>query len=115
MGTTDEWLRSGKHLPSVMRDFHFQKDLFKSIYDRACPQEIPLLEQFNWVSAQVFVIDVFLWYMARRGYTLQPVRRVGEYRDLEQDVKEDAARRNTAAAVALKGEQGQAVISQAGK
>ena len=90
-----KWLSSGKYLPSFLRDFHDQKDLFKSIYhiyeiDGSEPHDIP------WVNAHIFVIDKFLWFMASRGYTLQKTRTKGldfykypNYRELMRKAMSD--------------------------
>ena len=67
------WLQSGKHLPEPMRDFHDQKDLFKSMHylqqDNEGVENNP-----SWVNGHIYIIDFFLWFMASRGYTLQKTR-----------------------------------------
>jgi hypothetical protein len=70
------WLKSGKHLPAPMRDFHDQKNLFKSMHalyegNDGC-ENTP-----NWVDGHIYIIDFFLWFMASRGYTLQRTRKNG--------------------------------------
>ncbi len=78
--TEMEWLSSGGYLPKFMRDFHVQKNLFKWIFRRAKSAGKPdptlpgPLAGMTWISAHVFTIDWFLWFMARHGYTLQPSR-----------------------------------------
>lgn len=70
-----EWRKEGKHLPRFMRDFHAQKDLFKAIhltYRSDNPEEI--INKINWVDGQIYAIDIFLWFMAAHGYTLQKHR-----------------------------------------
>jgi hypothetical protein len=76
MGMSDlqKWLKSGKHLPDFMRDFHDQKDLFKSMHFFYRDME-PIQDAPNWVDGHTYVIDYFLWYMASRGYTLQKCRK----------------------------------------
>lgn len=70
-----EWRKAGKHLPPFLRDFHDQKDVFKMVHDLTVPAEPdPLIRRPSWVEAQVYVIDTFLWCMARHGYTLQRSR-----------------------------------------
>ena len=68
-----EWLKSGKYLPERMRDFHDQKDLFKSMHllfqDNEGAANTP-----SWVQGHIYIIDFFLWFMASRGYTLQKTR-----------------------------------------
>lgn len=82
---TEEWMRSGGHLPKFMRDFHDQKDLFKAI-DEIIITPANGIRNPTWAEAHVYVIDVFLWFMARRGYTLQRTRFNGDFRDVEADV-----------------------------
>ena len=41
----------------------------------------------SWVEGQCYVIDVFLWFMARRGYTLQRSKvKCDDFRDIHADV-----------------------------
>lgn len=74
------WLESGEYLPKFMRDFHDQKDVFKSIY--YLYQDSPGKDRMpSWLSSHIFVIDWFLWFMASRGYTLQKSRKRIEFRE----------------------------------
>lgn len=71
-----KWLKTGKYLPEPMRDFHDQKNLFKSMHflhqDCEGADKNP-----NWVQGHIYIIDFFLWFMASRGYTLQKTRKKG--------------------------------------
>ena len=82
------WLESGQHLPKHLRDFHDQKDFFKSMHflqqDNEGSENNP-----NWVQGHIYIIDYFLWFMASRGYTLQKSRKknikfkdIPKFRDL---------------------------------
>lgn len=82
----DQWLKSGKYLPEPLRDFHDQKEVFKAMHEIVMEDRTSYIKRPDWVAGQCYVIDVFLWFMARRGYTLQRTRRKGQYRDLEADV-----------------------------
>jgi len=77
-----KWLESGKYLPKFLRDFHDQKDLFKTIHilyrNNDGAETMP-----NWVTGHIYVIDWFLWYMASRGYTLQKSRKKIDFEPLE--------------------------------
>jgi hypothetical protein len=98
----EQWLKDGKYLPEPMRDFHDQKDLFKAIHETVDMSNVSeYTKGITWASAHVYIIDVFLWYMARRGYTLQKTRTRGQFRDLQTDVEECRQRRNAASAVLL--------------
>ena len=89
----DEWLKSGKYLPKPLRDFHDQKDTFKAMHDIINVKGHPYAAPVDWVAGQCYVIDIFLWFMARRGYTLQRTRIRGEFRDLTDDVTEQTDKR----------------------
>ena len=88
----DEWMRGGHYLPKFMRDFHDQKRLFKRIEEivfenrksgATLRRDLP-----NWIVAHVYVIDYFLWFMARRGWTLQRSRAAQPFIDLSTDLTE---------------------------
>ena len=86
-----EWMKSGKYLPDVLRDFHDQKDVFKAMHDLQKPADhsdiIGGHYSLDFVTGQCYVIDRFLWFMARRGYTLQRSRARLPFRDLQEDVQ----------------------------
>lgn len=77
----EQWMKNQYYLPPILRDFHDQKDLFKAIDINVQntmnnPETDSFLrmvlgEMGGWTSLHIYVIDYFLWYMARRGYVLQ--------------------------------------------
>lgn len=70
-----DYMKNQKNLPDFMRDFHDQKDLFKTIYDQYSEgNNKELLSRINWIDAQCFTIDIFLWWMGIHGYKLQKIR-----------------------------------------
>lgn len=83
-----DFLESGKHLPSFLRDFHNQKDVCKTLWccmDKSSfPKEIQTL---GWVNFHIIIIDIFLWWMAKRGWTLQRSRQKVEFLDVNEDIK----------------------------
>ena len=83
---TDRWLKCGKYLPNPLRDFHDQKDVFKAMHEIIDVEGHDYAKSVDWVTGQCYVIDIFLWFMARRGYTLQRTHRKGDYRNLAVDV-----------------------------
>lgn len=87
-----DWLKSGKYLPVWLRDFHDQKDTFKAIHEII--HENASTKEINWREAHCYVIDVFLWFMAARGYTLQKTRTKLEFGDVQADVAAQKARRD---------------------
>lgn len=86
-----KWLLQGKHLPEPLRDFHDQKAFFKLMH------ELQMLDEKedmpNWVDGQIYVIDCFLWFIARRGYTLQRCRAKVPFQDLYSDLRDADERR----------------------
>lgn len=86
------WRKQKRHLPRFMKDFHDCKDLFKTMHELTTPasgeqHDVP------WPTGMVYVIDVFLWFMARHGYTLQKTRAKLEFEDIEHTVSAQTARR----------------------
>lgn len=96
----DQWMKSGGYLPPVMRDFHDQKDLFKALHDLVAVENHGYAGKVDWMTGQCYVVDIFLWWMAKHGYTLQRSRAGLPFRDLECDVR-DANSRRTASFAAL--------------
>lgn len=80
----EAWMDSLQYLPESMRDFHDQKDVFKAIHEIINANETA--NKIGFRDGQIYTIDVFLWFMARRGYTLQRSRKDLPFRDLADDV-----------------------------
>lgn len=96
-----EWLKSGDYLPSVMRDFHDQKHIFRAIHGSIDLQKHYYCKDIKWISGHCYVIDIFLWWMAKHGYTLQRTRVRADFRDLGADVKEAIDAQNAEMAKAM--------------
>lgn len=77
-----KWLKSGEYMPEEFRDFHDQKDLFKAMHHVIQNAD----KNGNWRDGQIYVVDTFLWYMARCGYTLQRSRKKVEFRNMQEDI-----------------------------
>ena len=87
MKQIDELLNECKYMPVEFRDFHDQKDLFKLIFSKIqIPDE---LSHVSWVDAHIYTIDVFLWFMAKRGYTLQRARHNIEFIDIQEELGQE--------------------------
>lgn len=88
----NEWMESGKYLPELLRDFHDQKDTFKAIHEITSDNQST--KDISWIQSHCYVIDVFLWFMAMRGYTMQRSRAKLEFRDLASDIKAQKKKRD---------------------
>lgn len=77
-----DWLKSGEYLPNFMRDFHDQKDVFKAMHNTIHNAD----ENGNPRNGHIYVVDTFLWYMARCGYTLQKSRKNVSFKSLHDDI-----------------------------
>ena len=79
-----DWIDSGKHLPPFLRDFHDQKDIFKTIGGLEARPPFP---EYSWMDVHVISIDKFLWNMAYYGYTLQKTRTKKTFVDMDEEIK----------------------------
>jgi hypothetical protein len=88
----EAWLTAGRHLPAALRDFHHKKGVFAAMHalQDACsagPRDgLAKLLHVDQVAGHTYVIDRFLWFMARRGWTLQRSRADLPFCDLKADV-----------------------------
>ena len=96
-----KWRKSGKYLPRFMRDFHDQKDTFKAIHETVAVDKHHYAKDVSWVAGQCYVIDIFLWHMARHGYVLRKVDAKLPFDDIEKTNADAKARRDAIAASAL--------------
>jgi len=72
-----EWMESGEYLGPI-EDFHDSKELFKYISSSQFQDhrvKAGGYSRIDWISAMIFTTDIFLWVMAKRGYTLQKSRK----------------------------------------
>ena len=107
MSKVQEWLESGEYLPSFLRDFHDQKDLFKYL-DEVRERSVKknggsYMASLTFSDAQIYTIDIFLWVMARHGYTLQRSRKGLCFSDLDDTIAQSNKSRLDASAAFIKG------------
>ena len=88
-----KWRDDGKHLPDFLRDFHDQKDFFKYMHEFIDMSENDYASQVDTVIGHTYVIDVFLWMLARHGYTIQKSRADQNFDDLQAGIKESRKNR----------------------
>ena len=83
------WIKNGEHLPYPIRDFHDQKDVFKSLHKWIGDRPTSLISDrsISWMDGQCYVIDYFLRFMAAHGWTMQRTRKTGEFADLSETIK----------------------------
>ncbi len=82
------WRQEGKHLPDILKDFHDAKDVFLTMHEMIGPQDPgDIIKQPSVVEGQCYVVDCFLWFMARHGYTLQRSRSNQEFDSIEENMK----------------------------
>lgn len=79
------YLDSGEYVPELFRDFHDQKTLFKRL-NQLVQNRKDETKDVDWVSAHIYTIDVFLWFMAKHGYTLQRSRKKLSFEDLGSEL-----------------------------
>ncbi len=89
----ETWIDAERHLPAELRDFHDQKDLFKTIHDNLGASADDMIKDITWPQGQVYVIDVFLWFLAHHGYTLQRSRAKVQFLNLTQTLAAGRQRR----------------------
>lgn len=89
-----QWRAEGRHLPRILRDFHDQKEVFKALHEMVRVEENSAVAEVTWITGQCYVIDCFLWFMARHGYTLQRSRAAVEFESLADNVNACTARRD---------------------
>jgi hypothetical protein len=82
-----KWRKRGKHLPAFMRDFHDQKDVFKTMHRMYQPKADDIIKAPTWIEGHTYVIDWFLWFMAYHGYTLQKSRAALPFEDIHASIK----------------------------
>jgi len=92
--SADKWLKSGKYLPAPLQDFHDQKAVFKTMHELIDVEGHEYAKPVDWITGQCYVIDIFLWFMARRGWTLQRTRKQYNFKDLDADVAEQGKKRS---------------------
>lgn len=84
------WRAAGRHLPDALKDFHDQKAVFKAMHamltNLAEPDPDAIIKLPSTVEGQCYVIDCFLWFMARHGYTLQRSRAQQDFDSLEDTI-----------------------------
>ena len=91
-----QWRAEGNYLPEVLRDFHDQKEVFKAMHDMLIVNPSDIGSQISFVEGQVYVVDRFLWFMARHGYTMQKSRARQNFESLTDNVQALTEQRNDA-------------------
>lgn len=84
------WLETPDYLPKFLKDWHDQKMFFRMFHHKIGKAMEEGDINLNWVKTHIFVVDFFLHFMARRGYTLQKTRtrKVEDFLDLDAEIAE---------------------------
>lgn len=91
--TPQEYTESKQYLPDFLKDFHDQKDIFKTISDLYEKDENHKQLPGSWREHHIYVIDFFLWFMGQHGYKLQRDRSKVEFYKLQETLAEFKAKR----------------------
>lgn len=81
------YLKDGDYLPSVLKDFHDQKDIFKAMHLFYNIENNKYLSEVSWATGHVYAIDMFLHFMARAGWTLQRSRSKQNFESLDERIE----------------------------
>ena len=81
------YVNSGEYLPDCLRDFHDAKDVFKTLHANVDLSKNNYCKDVTWDVAHCYVIDMFLWWMAKHGWTMQRSRKRIDFRDLDAVIK----------------------------
>ncbi|MBC8737427.1 hypothetical protein F6X40_11485 [Paraburkholderia sp. UCT31] len=100
--TLRKWRDDGKHLPEFLRDFHEAKDFFQALKEFVEIDDGNPAKDISAMTAQIYVVDVLLWYLARHGYTLQRSRARLEFDDIRETVAAFVEERRLAQELMLK-------------
>lgn len=87
-----DFLKSGSYLPRPLRDFHDAKEFFKTMHGAVNPEN-ESIKPVNWIAGHCYVIDIFLWWAAKHGWTLQRSRQNVEFEDLEGNIEKERQKR----------------------
>lgn len=78
----DKYRKEFMYLPENMRDFHFQKSLFKMLHEKHKHSAISI----SFVSAQIFITDYIHHYLAYSGYVLRKARNKFDFIDFDTEI-----------------------------
>lgn len=98
-----KWRKEGKHLPEFLRDFHDQKDFFKTLHDRVVIEDHELAKDINFIQGHAYTVDCLLHFLARFGYTIQKSRAKQNFDELDEVIKQNMNLRRDMFAQALLG------------
>jgi hypothetical protein len=86
-----DYVRDAQHLPAPLRDFHDQKDVFKTFHgwlgELSEKDKQHGFSRPSWADGQIYVIDGFLRFMAACGWTLQRSRASVNFASLDAAIK----------------------------
>lgn len=91
MGASQEvidWMKRGVYLPDFLKDFHDAKDFFAPFFSVVDDKD-----QLNWIAVHCYIVDNFLWFLARFGYCVQRSNKRFEFESLDDFINDEKERR----------------------
>lgn len=83
-----DWMNRGVYLPDFLKDFHDAKDFFKPFFSVVDDED-----QLNWIAVHCYMVDNFLWFLARFGYCVQRSNKRFEFKSLYSFVNDEKEQR----------------------
>lgn len=83
----NKWRESGDYLPDFLKDFHDQKDFFKAMHELINVEGHEFCKDITWVGGHCYVIDIFLWFLAKYGYKIQKSTAKVDFKDIYEEIK----------------------------
>lgn len=92
-----KWRSELKYLPSFMREFDKFSKVFYFLHECiGTPDESPFYKSLNYRQGTIYVVDMFLWTLAKYGYTLQKSRIKGcDFADITESMEKLYSARKT--------------------
>lgn len=92
----EEFMSENNYLPPFMQDLHDIKNIFKAIEDSIITNrrksDNPLFSNsegnITWCQGLIYTTEIFLYFMAHHGYTLQKSKRNLPFYELEDTINE---------------------------
>lgn len=78
----DKYRKDMMYMPFNLRDFHYQKSLFRLLNDKHSKANISV----PWISAHMFITDYIHHYLAYSGLVLRKSRQRFHFKDMDEEI-----------------------------